>query len=71
MDKNQIAMWVGFAGGGVFFILSKTTEGAVPGGFVGGVIGFMIGYALAWLVLAFIPSEETEDSGRRRGSRRR
>jgi len=60
MDKNKIATWVGFAGGGVFFILNIATKGQVPGGFQGGVAGFIIGYALAWLVLAFIPSRKKE-----------
>lgn len=63
MDKNKIATGVGFAGGGIFFILNLVTKGQVPGGFIGGVVGFIIGYALARLVLAFIPSKKkTEGS---------
>ena len=31
MDKNKIATAVGFAGGGVFFILNLATKGQVPG----------------------------------------
>jgi hypothetical protein len=63
MDKNKIAMAVGFAGGGVFFMLNLATKGQVPGGFQGGVLGFIIGYALARLVLAFIPAKKkTKDS---------
>ena len=60
MDKNKIATGVGFTGGGVFFILNLATKGEVPGGAEGGVLGFIIGYALAWLVLAFIPSNRKE-----------
>jgi hypothetical protein len=63
LDKNRIATWVGCAGGGVFFILHKMTEGQAAGGVKAGVIGFTLGYALAWLVLAFIPANKgTEDS---------
>ena len=63
MDKHKVAMGVGFAGGGVFFILNLATKGRVPGGFQGGIMGFVIGYALARLVLAFIASKKkTADS---------
>jgi hypothetical protein len=61
MDKNKIATWVGFAGGGVFIILNIATNGQVPGGFKGGVAGFLLGYALGWLVLAFVPSRFFRD----------
>lgn len=61
MDKNKIATWVGFVGGGVFFILNIATKGQVPGGFTGGILGFIIGYALAWLILAFVPSKRKND----------
>ena len=63
MDKNKIATWVGLAGGGVFFVLNKVTQGEVPGGFIGGAVGFILGYALAWMVLALIPGKnKAEDS---------
>lgn len=55
-DKEKVATWAGFAGGGVFFILNLAT-GAVPGGFEGGILGFILGYGLARLVLALIPSK--------------
>jgi hypothetical protein len=61
MDKNKIAMAVGFGGGGVFLILNLATKGQVPGGFQGGFLGFIIGYALARLVLAFIPSKKKDE----------
>ncbi len=58
IDKNKIAIWAGYVGGGTFFILNIVTKGKVPGGFQGGVGGFIIGYALARLILAVIPTKK-------------
>jgi len=55
INKNRIATVIGFLGGGVFFLLSIITDGAVPGGGRGGALGFISGYALARFVLAFVP----------------
>jgi hypothetical protein len=60
MNKNRIAIWVGVAGAVVWAILSVASKGKIPGGAQGGVAGGVIGYALAWLVLAFIPSKKKD-----------
>jgi hypothetical protein len=58
MNKHKIALGVGFAGGGVFFVLNLATQGAVPGGAQGGFAGFIIGYVLTRLVLALVPARQ-------------
>ncbi len=50
--RDRIAFWIGIAGGGVFLVLNKTTNGAVPGGAIGGVMGMLVFGGLAWIALA-------------------
>lgn len=56
IDKHKIGSTAGFIGGGVFFVLNITSNGAVPGGFKGGVLGFIVGYGLSFLVLSIFES---------------
>ena len=57
LNKNKIAIWGLFVGGGIFCVLNIATNGAVPGGAQGAVAGGIIGYVLTWGILAFIPSK--------------
>jgi hypothetical protein len=59
MNKNKIATYAGYAGGGVFIFLNLATQGQVPGGFIGGMIGFLLGYGLARVFLAAAPDKST------------